>query len=55
MTYPLPWCEWLDCPYWKINLALCFARPAWRKWQSGKPMAEIIPEIDRLRPELTGA
>lgn len=45
-NYPLPWCEALDVPYYKINLELCFLSKEWREWQSGKPMAEIIPAID---------
>lgn len=50
--YSLPWCDWADKPYWCVNIHLIFARPGWREWQSGKPMAEIIPEIDRLRAEI---
>lgn len=46
--YPLPWCDALDAPYWKINAQLCLHRTGWRALQSGKPMSEIIPLIDAL-------
>ena len=48
--YPLPWCDALDAPYWVVNFQWCGSREGWRKWQAGKPMSEIIPEIDRLLP-----
>lgn len=44
--YPLPWCEQLDLPYWKVNMMLCGTVDGWRSWQAHKPMAEIIPKID---------
>lgn len=46
--YPLPWCEALDIAYWQINMTLCLRFKRWSKWQAGKPMAEIIPVLDRL-------
>jgi hypothetical protein len=45
--YPLPWCEALDMPYWKINLVFCYSEN-WLEYQKGKAMSEIIPEIDRI-------
>jgi len=45
--YPLPWNDRLDAPYRQINMALC-SRKGGREWQSGRRMAEIIPEIDKL-------
>lgn len=44
--YPLPWCDKADLPYWQINLIFCATVEGWRKMQSGKPMAEIIPLIN---------
>jgi hypothetical protein len=46
--YPLPWCDMLDVPYWRINAFLCNFRAGWREWQAGLPMSRIIPEIDAL-------
>jgi len=47
-AYPLPWCDALDMPYWQLNLMMVGRRPGWGAWQAHKPMAEIIPEIDRM-------
>lgn len=46
--YPLPWCEALDLPYWQINWAMRLLRPEWAEAQTGREMAQIIPEIDAL-------
>jgi hypothetical protein len=43
---PLPFCEAAGLPYWRINIRWCLADAAWLAWQSGRPMAEIIPRID---------
>lgn len=45
--YPLPWCDKLDVPYWRVNLLFCATVDGWRKWQAHRAMAEIIPEIDK--------
>lgn len=50
--YPLPWCDAIDLPYWKVSYFLCHTREGWREWQTGKRMAEIIPHIDALIPNL---
>lgn len=46
--YPLPWCDAAGLPYWLLNIRLCALRGYWARWQSGKPMSQIIPRIDRL-------
>lgn len=46
--YPLPWCERLDMPYFRVNMLLIFSRQGWSEWQARKSMAEIIPVIDDL-------
>lgn len=46
--YPLPWCDALDVPYYKINLALCLQLKGWKEKQRHRPMSEIIPWIDEL-------
>jgi hypothetical protein len=48
---PLPWCETLNEPYYKINLRLCFSREGWKEKQAGQPMSVIIPWIDKLIEE----
>ncbi|WP_439375345.1 hypothetical protein [Bradyrhizobium sp. DASA03120] len=45
-NFPLPWCDALDCPYYAINLLLCYFEPGWIEKQSHKPMSVIIP-LDR--------
>lgn len=46
--YPLPWCEAVDMPYWAINSMLIDRKCGWAEFQANRPMAEIIPEIDKL-------
>lgn len=49
--YPLPWCERLDKPYFKINFMLCMTREGWWEYQKGIPMYRLIPEIDQIIEE----
>lgn len=49
--YPLPWCDWCDEPYYKLNLYLISTKEGWLEKQSHVPMAEIIPWIDALIEE----
>ena len=46
-NYPLPWCDKLDTPYWKINIQWCILDKDWADKQAYKPMSEIIPWIDK--------
>lgn len=48
--YPLPWCEYLDMPYWQINFSLC-AYPEWRAWQKKTEISLVYAEIDKLYAE----
>ena len=46
--YPLPWCDKLDMPYWKVNIFLICKYKDWSFFQKNKSMREIIPVIDWL-------
>lgn len=46
--YPLPWCDFFDAPYWQVSVVIVAIIPEWGKWTRGKPMSEIIAEIDRM-------